>query len=309
MSENNNTYVKKNNSTNNVPEVFILNSENNYVIFMVCVNKVKSMTNKFDSLIHTHSSFELQCILKNSAELCLDNKKTFLLHEDDILLIPPHMLHDDHTPSTEFSRRTINFYIVPCLNHSKNDKITPTFHEKLFSCINQEVIFKNKEIIHCIRQLYTLDFTDPNAYVTSKAKAYLTLIFEEITNHLTTLFPHIETKYRSISSSLHIQTQRKWLIDAYLSEYYMTNNHVSNLAHLLNVSTRQVNRIVKELTNRPLQEQILEQRMNVAVKHIHKKTLPLYRIAELVGYNTYSGFYTAFCNFFGYPPETLRNET
>lgn len=86
----------------------------------------------------------------------------------------------------------------------------------------------------------------------------------------------------------------------------MCKNHIDNIPRLLNLSPRQASRSVKTLTNSNLQELILKQRMCIAYETINYTTLPLNQIADMIGYSTYSGFYTAFCNYYGYSPEKLR---
>lgn len=48
--------------------------------------------------------------------------------------------------------------------------------------------------------------------------------------------------------------------------------------------------------------------MNVGIAAIKNTDFTLKQISEMVGYETYSGFYIAFNKFFGFSPESLRQK-
>ena len=294
----------------NKPEIFILNFGTIDVIFMVSfVSSTASPDFIFPA--HCHSTFELQCIVAEQVELLIDNTRRITLQEGDLLLLPPHMLHSDLTPSFSFSRRTINFSIIPSQKESSETELSNSdaFLEHLFSQVNQEIIYRNAEIVHSIKNIFCnqeIDISDP--FFTLKTKAYLSLIFEEIARHLKACTSQPTNVIQQHILPQYTDMQRTWLIDSYVATYYMYNNHIDNLACLLNLSSRQVCRVVKALTNRSLQEQILEQRMAISMHYITETSLSLQQISEAVGYSTYPGFYTAFCKFYGCSPETYRKK-
>ena len=120
------------------------------------------------------------------------------------------------------------------------------------------------------------------------------------------MHPQIIEKKDVFPTQHQIDSHRKWLIDAYVSNYYMCKNHIENMAYILNLSPRQTSRIVKSLTDETLQTLILNQRMSIALEKIKYTDMSLNQISEMIGYSSYTGFYVAFCNHFGYSPEKLR---
>ena len=80
----------------------------------------------------------------------------------------------------------------------------------------------------------------------------------------------------------------------------MCKNHAEILASVLSLSQRQTLRIVNNLTGHTINDLILKQRMNVGIAAIKNTDFTLKQISEMVGYETYSGFYIAFNKFFVY---------
>lgn len=284
------------------PEIFISDIDNVQVIFMLNFVAAPDFINFFD-FNHAHTSFELQYIFQNSMESLIGNERKVKLSEGDLLLLPPHMLHKTCTNPKQFLSHCINFSIVSLSEDMETQEKQNSFYETLFSQVNCEILFQNEDIAHCMRKIFALD---GNQLSSAKIRLYLRLIFEELTSLLNTMYPQaIQTKPVP-STQYHIDSLRKWFIDAYVSNYYMCKNHIENMSYMLNLSPRQTSRVIKLLTNSTLQELILNQRMNIAFENIKYTKLPLSQIAEMVGYSTYSGFYIAFCKYYNFSPEKLR---
>lgn len=291
--------------TIDIPEFFVVDVGNVNVIFMVVFAASPDAIKTWDST-HAHNNFELQCMVENSAERLVDSSRKYTLHNGDLMLLPPHMLHKSCTHPSLFGCYCINFSIIPPSAEMENQMKQPSFYESLFGSVDRELIFQNSEIHHCIEKIFESEEYHPDPISSTRIRAYLSILFEEIAAYLNTLFPQSASSKRQPPTQYQINALRKWLIDAYVSSYYMCRNHIDNISYLLNLSPRQAGRTVLALTNSNLQELILEQRMSVAYETIRHSTLPLNQIAEMIGYSTYSGFYTAFCKYYGYSPEKLR---
>lgn len=92
------------------------------------------------------------------------------------------------------------------------------------------------------------------------------------------------------------------------SEEYLTHHlsdpelSVSKLASTLYLNPDYLNRVFKRVKGKSIGSYIMEKRMEVAKELLADGKLGAMKIAELVGYNTYSAFVTAFKNYFGVSP-------
>ena len=254
---------------------------------------------------HAHSNFELQYIRSGNVEQLLDNTRSVFLDEGQLMLIPPHMLHKsrNHRANRGYA---INFSLLP--SEVDDNMISPqaSYVNKLLDLVNSELVFQNEQIAHSLLRIYELDRKD--IVDRNKIQTYLSLVFQEIVSIL-------REKHECDYTTEHIRHfhgtpaqdfLRNWLIDTYVSNFYMYKNHVQNLAQLLHLSERQTVRVVQVCTNKNLHDLILEHRMKIAVEFILHTTLSLNEIAETIGYNSYNGFYMAFQKFHGHSPEKLR---
>ena len=289
------------------PEIFVTNISNLQVAFIVVYhtspNYLKTCYNT-----HAHNSFELQSIDEGNVENCIDNSKNITLNEGDILLLPPNMLHCSSTNPNLFKRYCINFCIISDSEEKANHKKPGNECRKsIFSNVHDEIVFKNDEIRRCMKKIYEIGHDDVSQM--PRTLAYLQLIFLEVENKLAEIMKISNIhEDREALTPAQIDNYRRWIIDIYVSNYYMCKNHAEILASVLSLSQRQTLRIVNNLTGHTINDLILKQRMNVGIAAIKNTDFTLKQISEMVGYETYSGFYIAFNKFFGFSPESLRQK-
>lgn len=77
---------------------------------------------------------------------------------------------------------------------------------------------------------------------------------------------------------------------------------VNQIAAQMYLNPDYLNRLFKRIKGVSIGRFILEQRMEMAADMLKKKKLGATKIAELVGYNTYSAFVAAFKNYYGCSP-------
>ena len=282
------------------PEIFVSDISGQQVAFMV-VYQVSPNYLKTCYNILSHNSFELQCIDAGYVETYINSSKKLILEEDDILLLPPNILHQSLSDPALFSRYCINFHI----SFSNKNMIKQSPNNSIFSHLKNEIVFKNEEIRRCIKKIYELSHEDINQI--ERAKVYLQLIFLEAENEVNKLIGNNNAnRSETPILSTQVNNYRMWLIDIYISNYYMCKNHTEILSSVLSLSPRQTLRVVEELTGQHINDLVLNQRMNVAINALNNTELSMKQISEMVGYETYSGFYIAFKKYFGRSPEELR---
>ncbi len=282
-----------------IPEILISNIEQMQVGFVL--SSSASKTPDYPDVTHAHDNFELQYIVDNDVEILVDNSRKLKLNEGDLLLLPPHLYHKVCENSSNHKHYCINFSVLPNQYILSNEQVqTIEFRNQTLASVEQELVFRNTEIQNLILKIFESD--SGNLSLTLKNKLYLNVIFEEIITHLSNKNVSV-SEPQPIDATHLINMQRKWIIEKYISHYYMYRNHTENLSQILGLSPRQSSRVVKELTGSTLQELILTQRMVVAMESIKFSDMSLTQIADMLGYSTYYGFYTAFCKYYGFSPE------
>lgn len=282
-----------------VPEILISNIEQMQVGFVL--SSSLSEVPACPDVTHAHDNFELQYIAEDNVEILVDNSRKLTLNEGDLLLLPPHIYHKVCENSTNYKYYCINFSTLPNQTILSNNAIQSIdFRNKVLSSVKQELVFHNDDIKHLILKIF--ESNNEFSALFLKNKLYLNVIFEEIITLLSNENIYI-SELQPTDATHQINMQRKWMIEKYISHYYMYRNHTENLSQLLGLSPRQASRVVKELTGATLQELILTQRMVVAMEAIKFSDISLTQIADMLGYSTYYGFYTAFCKYYGFSPE------
>ena len=95
--------------------------------------------------------------------------------------------------------------------------------------------------------------------------AYLQLIFLEVENKLAEIMKISNIhEDREALTPAQIDNYRRWIIDIYVSNYYMCKNHAEILASVLSLSQRQTLRIVNNRNRqiKPREEQNQNHRFN-----------------------------------------------
>ena len=83
---------------------------------------------------------------------------------------------------------------------------------------------------------------------------------------------------------------------------------LSSLAKELRMSTRNVQRIVKNIFGVSFSDQMARIRLEQAIKLMHDRDIPLAEIAQMAGYNRYDSFRKAFVSNYGVSPSNYRDQ-
>lgn len=84
---------------------------------------------------------------------------------------------------------------------------------------------------------------------------------------------------------------RSFLINEFFCNNYAQDVSLEDLARVLNVSSRQASRLVQKFTGNTFQEELTACRIHAAKRLMQETDMSMERIAEAVGYKSYSGFW------------------
>lgn len=114
------------------------------------------------------------------------------------------------------------------------------------------------------------------------------------------------------SKTERIKQEPAWIIEEYLLQHFRDSDGLPGLAAKLYLSERQTRNLCKKFYGQDYRSLILKHRMEFADILLRDTTRSMEKIAEEVGYWSYSGFYQAYVNYFGVSPSERRmnqNET
>lgn len=83
---------------------------------------------------------------------------------------------------------------------------------------------------------------------------------------------------------------------------------LNQIAATLFLNPDYLNRVFKRVRGTSIGHYILERRMRLAVSMLEDGKLGATRVSEIVGYNSYSSFVTAFKNYYGCPPSQYHRK-
>lgn len=251
---------------------------------------------------HTHLMFELHYLRRGLCRITDADGQAHIFGAENLCIIPPETLHGIRQLSEDVEWASIFFSISrvkkePSPDYEKYSRllengrriIFPENCEKCFGIIGEWIKAQNGGGEHL-------------SYVT---KAYLTLLFVEILEKLESRRGEIEAQAAERADrddTIIIDDERRYLIEKFVSESYADPSvSLDGIAGALHLSRKQTERIILKLTGSTLNKLVRSRRIEEA-RLLSASGMPLARVAERVGYRSYSGFYVAYREVCGKPP-------
>lgn len=237
-----------------------------------------------ERLMHKHCFFEMIYVYRGSFVNMMP-LQTFTLHQGDILILNPNVLHCPYTISDDDV--VFNFFINPWMFQqlvmpilSRNQVFSYFFSDFLYLNTNEE------------KYLYFKDNNDPQMI------GLLLDIVKEFYNNrlhsqdvmiatLTLLFAHLSRVYEEQNKMAVYQIDQNKLIYEIIN--YISKHHKDatreSLANHFGYSKSYISRIVKRHSNKTFSEFQQYFRMQKAGEYLKNSNLSISEIAEKVGWN------------------------
>ena len=223
--------------------------------FSVFVNNQPSFQQNYMSPYHDHSLAEIHIFFDGQTVFSVDNVK-YSFSKGNVCIIPSGMFHSTLTIDENayfFSLQT-NLKTDKFVLSSVDDDVLEIFRKYLVKMINSDMMYINSfETVSCFLQI-------------------------------------ISSVYEDIQPSFTFVSDYSVLIHDFVSLHYCEDIKLSDLASELHLSEKQAGRLVKKYTNRSFSQELLARRMRIA-DYLRKNTdMTSAKIAEYVGYQSYSGY-------------------
>ena len=139
-------------------------------------------------------------------------------------------------------------------------------------------------------------------FAKEELQAYLTLLFTKILSRMT----GAQSEQQNQLATPEYYT-RTYIIEDYFNEHYKENITLSELSKRLHLGEQQTDRMIKRIYKVGFRQRLTKIRIKTAIELLSETKKSLLEISQAVGYESYSGFYTAFKKITGISPEKWKS--
>lgn len=257
--------------------------------------------------MHVHTYIELSYVYSGKFEEIINDKKV-KLSKNQIIIVDtgaPHfilptseediiiniLIRKEYFSTSFLSRLSNKGIISEFLVNAISDKKS---HDN-YIIFNSE---KNRRIPNIIRELMC-EYFDKSLCSDEIINCYMILLFSELLK----VFQYDSNQSHSNSSS------NATIIDIlqYLEKNYITCTLASTAAHF-NFHPNYLSSLIKKTTNKSFKELIQAHKLTRASILLINSDIPIYEVANEIGYDNLSFFYKKFRDYFGITPNEFREK-
>jgi len=237
---------------------------------------------------HCNADYEVHILLGGSFTFDVDDQ-SFPVNAGDAVIIAPGCSHYPHDLSTDFERFTFSF--MPAAT-SLQEKLLSHIRGFVFHTMPEETAQLCRKIIREIRENNPFQ------------KEALSAMFTEL---LVQLLRAVQVELSQLNGgSLQTFVLRTAIIDRFFSPWPGTFGTEQELADLLHLSRRQLNRILMVNYGMGFRQKMLQSRMEYAGNLLTTTDKRAGEIGLQVGYTEESSFYKAFQSYYRMTPQQYR---
>ena len=242
------------------------------------------------SLRHIHPYYEMMIASRGHSVIEFENA-SIKLEENSSVIIPPLVYHRT-TPSENSLILGINFNI-------KSNKLNSSF--PLYNSVVKNLTYP----FRYINDFKTTEILiQLNEAIESGDYPQMSMLFHQFMLRLEN--SSVVKTDDAIKSQSDSNLRRMYKIQQTISRFYKDDINLESIADSLFLSTRQVNRIIKQNFGCTFKEYLTQIRMNSSAELLKNTDLPIGEICQQVGYNSPQAFYTAFQKHFSITPAEYR---
>ncbi len=249
---------------------------------------------------HTHPYYELHISLHGEYKICFADGNDILMQPMAICLIPPEIRHHREELAENTQSLALRFTYRRTGEHTRFASLYDDFHQAMSLCTSPitETSLQIFQLVNALRR-ETLTRRKGSDVLESL------LLTEIYICLLRMLQPTEDAPSEKMPSADNLNT-RYIKIESFLDEHFHESITQKDLADALFLGTRQLSRILQSIYGLSFREKLTEMRLAKAVELITETELSLEQIAEMVGYDSYSGFYLAFQKKYGMSASDFR---
>lgn len=246
---------------------------------------------------HYHSCFEIHYVVSGEAKyLC--GKNSLTLSERELMIIPPRMYHKEISQKNGTSKMTVTLDIFPPKSQALADiNFYNTFRRDEATVL----VIKNRALAEELLQIKEISKNKNEDYsAREKLRALAHLFTVDLYSELSSISPR-DDKIKEDST-----LSREYAIDTFLALNFMSNSARDDLAEMLHLSPRQLNRIIKKSYGKSYREKLTEIRLEIALGFLKNTDKSITDISEELGYSSEASFSAFIKRTTGKSPREIR---
>ena len=250
---------------------------------------------------HCHPVFELHYISEGYFYISSEKKKV-RVSAGQLLLVPPGVYHYVTTVSENARRMTVSMDILGKEQAGSNTpgwQFYENFPKEHILCLP----VSGTSVEDDLDRIYTLTSNFDRSYLSvEKLRATCSLLVINLFEMLSA-----DTQ-KDLVTDAPIRTVQEFAIDAFLGQHFMHHDASNTLAKKLNVSQRQLHRIMKKAYGMNYREKLKQIRMEIATDFLVTTDKSIEQIAEILGYSNGTNFSAFVKRECGKTPSQIRKE-
>lgn len=252
-------------------------------------------------LSHSHSYVEIQYILDGQGILST-SPGSYELKPGRLILLPPHLDHRLQLTSPMLSRLAISLLFL-----SAPTPATPADFLPFFSACRAKTpvlldVPPSDMLAHTLDDMRALVSPQPlDAHARELLRAQCIRFLVAFSRALPNTIAHTEPLCPAPSV-----TREQEIMDYFFSSSFSTKCGLAALAQQLHISTRQLNRIIRNTYGMTFRQKINARRLSIALDRLRNSDDSLQEIAQLLGFGSTTAFGIFIKKATGLPPSHIR---
>lgn len=248
-----------------------------------------------------HTRYDVNVVGEDCTVECIDEGKTENLSIGDVFIVPPKLYHNFHSKGkAKLKNYTFRFEFM--IKERTQESIS--LYDEIVKNITP-----NKINYYYLPWAITISYRIKTE-IESGSFASIEIAESEFKKFIILLLRVILNKNgkegEKFSNNNDAMTRKEQIDNFFNHSYSIPGITINGLAKELNLSVRQVNRILKEEFDTSFHKKLTEVRLMHAKKILIKTDRTVEYIATRIGFNSVSGFFIAFKKEFGTTPANFR---
>lgn len=262
--------------------------------FEISIDKGWFDTRRHTGMLHNHADYEVHIIKKGAYSFDIYNRRS-VSDQNSIFVIPPSSYHNTAVSLKDDSSKYCFRFSHSC--NSKEGRILSDALKGIetpFILKDCSHIIQLADEIHYEYQNQQLDYQKCIGYMMSIIMLYiLRKVMDRVSQEKT-------------DERQHIHENRTSAIDEFFAANYMNDIHSYDLSEYMNLSIRQLDRVLRKHYNMTFKQKLTGMRIFVAKRLLIETKLPVMEISQKAGYNSTEHFCSIFVQKTGHTPSSFR---
>lgn len=247
--------------------------------------------------LHSHSYYELLFPADGGFGIELTQREQKRVDKGFFCLIPPGIYHGTYPTSEHSKKLAIRFRYDRIAETEGKVSVYERFHQALSSC-REISLFSAGERMNALFFLLQAELGSVQVASGEYLEAIMTQLYICMLRSMGEQQEVALGKERE-TPICDDRDQRRIRFEEYFQQHFHEEITEEHMAKEMNLSKRQISRVIREIYGKSFRQILIEERLNRAAQLLVTTERSVEEIAISVGYASLSGFYSAFQQKFG----------